>query len=931
MQMLARRSSLIVLAVVALAPLPVSAVPTYSLSGTSYVQTFDGMSNTAVSSLPAGWVFASGTTPTWASGTLASTTQYAGTVGTGTLTASSAGGAYLFVNGTAASGTDKAIGFLTSSGFTSPRSILFGLTNNTSSTISALDVGWIYEKYRNGTRACDWKFSSSPDGTTWTGLSAGDKSYPADASNSPIAIASSTVAPLRIAGLTVAPGAAYYLRWDYAGVGGSSSAQALGIDAFSLVVSGSSAPVYGSYWAPIPAAGIGGSGTWTATSTAFATTVAGTAVGMLAPSGTAIFTGSAGTVTVSGSVFAGGLSFASDGYLLAGGVVRLPATGSVAVATGVTTEIAATLAAEPAAVTTVDVASAASILVSGSVDGGAILRKTGAGDMVLAGTATVSGSTVVLGGWMRIGAGGTSGGVAGPIAVTASDTAVVIDRSDDLPVANAISGSGGFFKEGGNVVTLTGSSSYTGGTTLFAGTLVVGDGGTSGSISADGPLDLAPGTALVFDRSDDVSLRGTVSGQGTLAQRGDGRLVLSHPGSIGPSFTLRAEAGIVDLDRSGGAITGMLGPGNVVELAGGTLELSATTGTGTRLTGAAIVVAGAGTLAIRRTGIAGDHVTTDFDCPLTVADSGTLAIDYRGAFVGPTLPPVRYRGVTTFTGSTMLDGEATVSVTNTAGGTAEVILAGTLAQATGAGFTKLGDQTLTLACAGTMSGTTRVAEGRLRIATPGLLASSSVTVAGSATLAVGPGVQATVGSLSLAATGLVDVTSGGITVAAGSSAAAFVARLLEGRGDGSWTGKSGITSSAAAADLAASIPRTVGWLDNGDGSLTASYAAPGDTNLDGSVDMLDGANFLAGGRFDTGTPASWNDGDFGYDGLVDILDAADFLSTGLFDAGPYGTAAAVAITAVPEPAPFAGVAVLAWWVSARCCARMRRTSAIVHG
>jgi hypothetical protein len=144
--------------------------------------------------------------------------------------------------------------------------------------------------------------------------------------------------------------------------------------------------------------------------------------------------------------------------------------------------------------------------------------------------------------------------------------------------------------------------------------------------------------------------------------------------------------------------------------------------------------------------------------------------------------------------------------------------------------------------------------------------------------------------------GRVDVTSGGITITSGLSPVALVARILEGRGDGTWNGTSGITSSAAAADLSQSIPRSVGWLDNGDGSLTASYAAPGDTNLDSTVDVLDAANFLAGGKFDAGLPASWTDGDFGYDGVVDILDVADFLSTGLFDTGMYGTSMTTATT-----------------------------------
>jgi hypothetical protein len=135
----------------------------------------------------------------------------------------------------------------------------------------------------------------------------------------------------------------------------------------------------------------------------------------------------------------------------------------------------------------------------------------------------------------------------------------------------------------------------------------------------------------------------------------------------------------------------------------------------------------------------------------------------------------------------------------------------------------------------------------------------------------------------------------------------MVAAILSGLGDGSWNGTSGITSSTAAANTAAGAPRAIGWLDNGGGSVTFAFAAPGDTNLDGLVDILDAANFLSGGKFDSGTPASWNQGDFTYDGFVDILDAASFLSTGLFDAGPYNTPAPQAASATGMAADDTGV------------------------
>jgi hypothetical protein len=92
------------------------------------------------------------------------------------------------------------------------------------------------------------------------------------------------------------------------------------------------------------------------------------------------------------------------------------------------------------------------------------------------------------------------------------------------------------------------------------------------------------------------------------------------------------------------------------------------------------------------------------------------------------------------------------------------------------------------------------------------------------------------------------------------------------------------------------------------------------------VDLIDAANFLAGGKFDSGSPASWNEGDFTYDGVVDILDAASFLSNGLFDAGPYNPPAgqAGAIAAVPEPAAWALLAASAICGTLGSAGRSRR-------
>ena len=157
-------------------------------------------------------------------------------------------------------------------------------------------------------------------------------------------------------------------------------------------------------------------------------------------------------------------------------------------------------------------------------------------------------------------------------------------------------------------------------------------------------------------------------------------------------------------------------------------------------------------------------------------------------------------------------------------------------------------------------------------------------------------------SIASAEGGKVDVGVGRITVADGLSAAELVAHIRAGRGNGSWTGANGITSSAVATDVALGESRAIGWLDNGDGSVEFAYAAAGDTNLDWQLNVLDAASILTAGKFNSGRPATWSEGDFNYDGVVDIHDAADFLATGLYDQGSYNSSlGAAGVAAVPEP------------------------------
>ena len=219
---------------------------------------------------------------------------------------------------------------------------------------------------------------------------------------------------------------------------------------------------------------------------------------------------------------------------------------------------------------------------------------------------------------------------------------------------------------------------------------------------------------------------------------------------------------------------------------------------------------------------------------------------------------------------------------------------------------KTGGGTLVLTAANTLTGSTSVQQGTLQLANAAALGTSKIVPLAGGTVSLAPYLQTTVGGLAPNAGGLVNLGNGLVTVASGLTPIDLVRAIVAGRGDGT----TGITSSVAASDVAVRIPRAVGWLDNGDGSVTAAFAAPGDTNLDWVVDVLDASNFLSFGKYDTGLPATWLEGDFNYDGVVDVIDASEFLGTGLYNTGNYNTPPgnAGAVAAVPEPS---GLALLA--------------------
>ena len=214
-------------------------------TGTAFTQNFDGMGTSATATLPTGFRLSAGATPNWSTGTTA-TTQAAGSSGA----VFTAGGTYNFANGATASSTERALGFLNSGSYTAPRSIMLAITNNTVSTITTLTISFDYEKYRSGVvKAWNWTFFHGSDpAAVNTSATAGDQSYPLDGNNTtlydPPATTSKTA--ITLSGLSIAPGANYYLRWTLSSAdGASSNGQAIGIDNFSITAAAADATLSG--------------------------------------------------------------------------------------------------------------------------------------------------------------------------------------------------------------------------------------------------------------------------------------------------------------------------------------------------------------------------------------------------------------------------------------------------------------------------------------------------------------------------------------------------------------------------------------------------------------------------------------------------------------------------------------------------------------
>ncbi len=192
---------------------------------------------------------------------------------------------------------------------------------------------------------------------------------------------------------------------------------------------------------------------------------------------------------------------------------------------------------------------------SGVMSGTGGVVKNGHGALVFFGDNTYTGLTTINGGSVQIGDGGTSGTIAGDVAVTTADASLIVVRSDAFTFGGKISGEGNVIHAGSGTTTFTGDNSYRGDLFVTEGTVKAGVadhafGAGYLSVSAGATADLAgfdtttggllgagnvllDHATLTLDQQQASEFSGVMSGDGGLVKNGAGTLRLSGANSYG--------------------------------------------------------------------------------------------------------------------------------------------------------------------------------------------------------------------------------------------------------------------------------------------------------------------------------------------------------------------------------------------------------------
>jgi autotransporter-associated beta strand protein len=203
---------------------------------------------------------------------------------------------------------------------------------------------------------------------------------------------------------------------------------------------------------------------------------------------------------------------------------------------------------------TVEVANgsaATDAILSGVLSGAGGLVKSGAGALTLSGNNTYSGSTMISAGTLEIGSTGRLGGGSYSPSITNNGT-FIYSGANQQTLSGNISGSGALTQNASSTLILSSNNTYTGATTINAGTLQIGAGSTTGSISSSSAI--TNNGTLAINRSDAITLSNTISGTGNLTKLGTNTLTLNGSSANTYNGTTTVSAGNLTLDKTSGVV-----------------------------------------------------------------------------------------------------------------------------------------------------------------------------------------------------------------------------------------------------------------------------------------------------------------------------------------------------------------------------------------
>ncbi|EKL7451720.1 autotransporter-associated beta strand repeat-containing protein [Salmonella enterica subsp. enterica] len=475
-----------------------------------------------------------------------------------------------------------------------------------------------------------------------------------------------------------------------------------------------------------------------------------------------------------------------------------------------------------------------------AISGSGQVVKSGDDALTLSGTNTYSGGTTISGGTLiasNVEALGTG---------DVTDNAVLeLNTGGDF--ANNIGGSGQVVKSGDETLTLSGTNSYTGGTTISGGTLV------ASNVEALGSGDVTDNATLEMNTGGDFA--NNIGGTGSVVKSGDKTLTLSGSniytgGTLISGGTLIAtnvdalgtgdvtDNATLEMNTGGDFANAIGGTGSVVKSGDETLTLS-----GSNIYTGGTTISGGTLVATNVEALGSGDVTDNATLELNTGGTFDNVISGSGQVVKSGDDALTLSGNNSYTGGTLISDGTLVASNVEALGSGDVTDNATLALNTGGDFTnniggtgrveKSGDDALTLSGANSYTGGTLISGGTLVATNVDALGTGNVT--DNATLELntggdfdnaisGSGQVVKSGDKTLTLSGANSYT-GGTTISSGT----LIATNVEALGTGDVT------------DNATLELNTGGDFDNNIGG-TGSVVKSGDETL-----TLSGANSYTGG------------------------------------------------------------------------------------